>query len=81
MNLSEIIYHNPAPEPWSEREKIPWIEPSFSQRMLNEHLTQVHDLASRQFEKIDQHACWIHDYLLDDPTRILDLGCGPAGYA
>ena len=80
MNLSEIIYPNPAPEPWSEGEKIPWNEPSFSQRMLNEHLTHVNYLASRRFEKIDQHLHWIPDYLLGGPPRILDLGCGPGFY-
>ena len=80
MELSELIYRNPVPEPWSEGEKIPWNDPAFSQRMLEEHLSQAHDLASRRFEKIDQHVRWIHDYLLDGPTRILDLGCGPGFY-
>jgi SAM-dependent methyltransferase len=49
--------------------------------MLQEHLSQDHDAASRRFEKIDQHVAWIHDRLLSGkPTRVLDLGCGPGLY-
>jgi SAM-dependent methyltransferase len=79
--LKDLIRLNPAPEPWSEGEKIPWDDPEFSQRMLQEHLSQDHDLASRRIEKIDQHVHWIHETLLNcESTRILDLGCGPGFY-
>jgi SAM-dependent methyltransferase len=50
--------------------------------MLKEHLSQDHDAASRRFEKIEKHVAWIHcQVLLGNPTRILDLGCGPGLYA
>ena len=69
-------------EPWSEGDNIPWNEPGFSRRMLREHLTQLHDLASRRSEKIDAHVDWIHREVLDsNPTRILDLACGPGLYS
>lgn len=49
--------------------------------MLREHLSQTHDAASRRFEKIDRHVDWIHDAILKaQPSRILDLGCGPGLY-
>jgi SAM-dependent methyltransferase len=49
--------------------------------MLDEHLSQAHDAASRRFEIIDKHVKWIHDQVLKgNPTRILDLGCGPGLY-
>ncbi|MBW7996213.1 MAG: hypothetical protein FVQ81_06515 [Candidatus Glassbacteria bacterium] len=32
---------------WSGQYKIPWNDPAFSRRMLIEHLSQEHDLASR----------------------------------
>jgi SAM-dependent methyltransferase len=49
--------------------------------MLNEHLSQEHDAASRRFEIIDEHVKWIHTQVLKgNPTRILDLGCGPGLY-
>jgi SAM-dependent methyltransferase len=82
MKLIDIVQRKPIPLPWSEGDNIPWNEPGFSTRMLREHLTQEHDLASRRAEKIDQHVTWIHSDLLDSqPSKILDLGCGPGLYA
>jgi SAM-dependent methyltransferase len=50
--------------------------------MLEEHLSQAHDSASRRAEIIDQHVEWIHGAVLaGKPTRILDLGCGPGLYS
>lgn len=81
MNLLDVVQRAPVPEPWAEGEKIPWHEPEFSRRMLEEHLSQAHDAASRRFELIDLHVAWIHGNLLEGrPARILDLGCGPGLY-
>ncbi len=66
---------------WLGAYKIPWDDPDFSRRMLVEHLTQDHDMASRRVEWIETHVAWIHDHLLDGkPASILDLGCGPGFY-
>lgn len=82
MDLFEIIHRAPKPAPWSEGEKIPWNDPGFSARMLKEHLSQSHDLASRRTEKIEQQVAWIHHHVLAGrQARILDLGCGPGLYA
>ena len=82
LTIMDVIRRQPAPEPWAEGEKIPWDEPGFSARMLKEHLSQAHDLASRRSGHIDRHADWIHRVLLEGkPSRILDLGCGPGLYA
>ncbi len=81
MNILDIIQRQPHPRPWEEGEKIPWNDLEFSKRMLNEHLSQAHDAASRRIEKIDQHVRWIHHVLLKETvTKILDLGCGPGLY-
>jgi SAM-dependent methyltransferase len=81
MNLLNLIQRTAKPKPWSEGDNIPWNDPGFSQRMLDEHLTQEHDAASRRFEKIDQHVDWIHNQILEGkPGKILDLGCGPGLY-
>lgn len=81
MKLLDIVRRQPKPKPWAEGEKIPWDDPAFSRRMLNEHLSQDHDAASRRFAIIDQHVDWIHNQVLNgQPTRILDLGCGPGLY-
>ena len=45
MNLTDIVNRVKTPEPWSEGDNIPWNDPEFSKRMLQEHLTQDHELA------------------------------------
>jgi len=81
IDLMELINRVPHPEPWSEGEKIPWDEPGFSRRMLREHLSQEHGLASRRFPKIEAHVAWIHQSLLGgSASQVLDLGCGPGLY-
>ncbi len=67
---------------WHGDYKIPWDSPDFSRRMLVEHLSQNHDMASRRTEWIDRQVAWIHARLLDGkPSNILDLGCGPGFYS
>ena len=81
VDLLELVARQAVPEPWAEGEKIPWNDPDFSRRMLAEHLSQAHDMASRRFAVIDRHVAWIHGVLLQArPARILDLGCGPGLY-
>ena len=82
IELLDVVRRDKVPEPWGEADNIPWNDPDFSARMLKEHLSQEHDLASRRFEIIDTHVAWIHNELLDgEPTRILDLVCGPGFYS
>jgi hypothetical protein len=52
--ILDIVERSPGPAPWSEGDNIPWNDPEFSERMLTEHLSQEHDLASRRSETIDQ---------------------------
>jgi len=81
MKLSDLLHRTPIPTAWSEGEKIPWHEPSFSQRMLREHLDQSHDAASRRLKTIERHVEQIHSRVLRGRSaRILDLGCGPGFY-
>lgn len=74
---------NPAPaDLWSGRYKIPWDEPAFSGRMLAEHLSQEHDMASRRTAMIESQVEWIHTRACASrPCRILDLACGPGLYS
>jgi SAM-dependent methyltransferase len=81
MKIHDIVVRDPCPAPWAEGEKIPWNDPAFSSRMLREHLTQDHDLASRRSAIIDRQVEWIHKSLLwGNPAKVLDLGCGPGLY-
>ncbi|MFN8496822.1 MAG: class I SAM-dependent methyltransferase [Anaerolineae bacterium] len=80
MNLTDIVQRT-APLPCAEGDKIPWNEPDFSRRMLREHLSQAHDAASRRAATIHRHVDWIDRIVLGrQPSRILDLGCGPGLY-
>jgi len=82
MELIDLVNRSSPPLPWTEGDNIPWNEPGFSQRMLKEHFSQEHDDASRRFGTIDRQVDWIHTTLLaQQPTSILDLGCGPGFYS
>lgn len=80
--IEEIINRTPDEAALASGErKIPWNEPEFSRRMLKEHLSQDHDLASRRREFIDKQVAWIDERFGKGPgTRLLDLGCGPGFY-
>lgn len=81
MKLTDIVGRNAVPAPWSEGDNIPWNEPGFSARMLREHLSQAHDMASRRSETVARHIDWIAAEVLGPaPARLLDLGCGPGLY-
>ena len=43
MKLQDIVRRQSVPKPWAEGEKIPWNDPDFSRRMLDEHLSQEHN--------------------------------------
>lgn len=80
--LIDIVGRTARPSPWAEGDNIPWNDPEFSERMLAEHLSQEHDLASRKSATIDEHVDWIYSSVLNRrPARVLDLGCGPGLYA
>ncbi len=80
--ILDIIGREQCPAPWSEGENIPWNDPEFSERMLAEHLSQEHDLASRRSENIEQHVEWIFSEVMGSrPARVLDLACGPGLYS
>jgi SAM-dependent methyltransferase len=82
MTLCDLTRRSSRPRPWGEGDNIPWHDPGFSRRMLAEHLSQDHDLASRRAPTIDAHVESIHSELLGrSPARVLDLGCGPGLYA
>ncbi len=61
---------------------MPWEDPGFSKRMLNEHLNPEHDGASRRPKLVDEQVAWLHEQVLGGASaRVLDLGCGPGFYA
>ncbi len=79
MDLSADIFATHRIRLLPDEGKIPWDEPAFSQRMLENHLSQDHDWASRRLTVIEQQVTWITRQL-PAGARILDLGCGPGFY-
>lgn len=80
LSLTDIVTRSSPPIPWTEGDNIPWDDPQFSERMLAEHLSQQHDLASRRVERIDAQVSAIRTLIAPPPARVLDLACGPGLY-
>lgn len=57
-----------------------WTKPHLSRQMLEYHLNQDTDLASRRIKVIDLVVRWIDDQLNLSGKRLCDLGCGPGLY-
>ncbi len=77
--LNDLINRSCPPTPWTEGDNIPWDDPDFSNRMLAEHLSQDHDLASRRSTIVDRQVAAISADLPGQAT-VLDLACGPGLY-
>ncbi|MCP3669210.1 MAG: class I SAM-dependent methyltransferase [Gammaproteobacteria bacterium] len=70
------------PEPFSKyTAKELWTRQHLSRQMLEFHLNQQTDLASRRIEIIDDSARWIDTQLNLSGKSLCDLGCGPGLYS
>lgn len=70
------------PEIFEPGERSFWNDPHISKMMLEAHLNQLHDAASRKFETIDKTVRnLIESGILKSGMKLLDLGCGPGLYA
>lgn len=70
------------PEPFSTLTiKELWTRPHIAQQMLQFHLDDATELASRNPRTIDATVDWIDSKLGLSGTRLCDLGCGPGLYA
>jgi ubiquinone/menaquinone biosynthesis C-methylase UbiE len=77
------IYNRPQrPSPWVQGWNLPWNQPAFSQRMLQEHLDESHGAASRVTAEREAQIDWLWEKLALQPgSRVLDVTCGPGLYA
>ena len=70
------------PEPFSRyTAKELWTRPYLARQMLNFHLNQDTDLASRRLGIIEEIVNWIDLQVSLPGKRLCDLGCGPGLYA
>lgn len=80
--LDIINRYSKKPEPFEPGEKTFWDHPHISRSMLEAHLSQNHDAASRKAETIDRTIDNLFKAgALKPGMRLLDLGCGPGLYA
>lgn len=78
---AELTNFHQRPNPFSVyTADVLWTEPHLSQQMLNYHLNQETDLASRQFRTIDRAVDWIDQKIDLNGKKVCDLGCGPGLY-
>ena len=70
------------PEPFSRyTAKALWTRPHLARQMLDYHLDQETDLASRRYGTIVEIVNWIDLQVNLPGKRLCDLGCGPGLYA
>jgi SAM-dependent methyltransferase len=76
--LREIAAREPLRAWGPGVDDLPWGDPEFSERMLAEHLTQEHELASRRLDTIDRQVELMRGWLgLGAGSALLDMTCGP----
>lgn len=81
MDLSKL--HNiDTSKLWQGACQFPWMDPSFSQRLLKAHLKYGQDWVSRHSRIIGAQVGFLEDKIFHGETgaRVLDLGCGPGHY-
>ncbi|WP_335920942.1 class I SAM-dependent methyltransferase [Shewanella algae] len=79
MNINKLISQHLPIRLSPNESKIPWNDADFSQRMLENHLSQEHDWASRKLAVIERQVDWLCSQLAPG-AKVLDLGCGPGYY-
>ncbi len=79
MNINKLISQHLPVRLSPNESKIPWNDADFSQRMLENHLSQEHDWASRKLAVIERQVDWLCSQLAPG-AKVLDLGCGPGYY-
>lgn len=79
MNINKLINQHLPIRLSPNESKIPWNDADFSLRMLENHLSQEHDWASRKLAVIERQVDWLCSQLAPG-AQVLDLGCGPGFY-
>ncbi len=80
MNIQELITSAQKPEVYTSGTAIMWVDEYISTQLLETHLSQEIDLASRKETTISSTIEWILNKVPGDNLKILDLGCGPGLY-
>lgn len=80
--LWQIYQRPPRPEPFSRNSDRFWLDPNFSERILQQHLDESHGAASRPADERAAQIAWLQDKLRLQPGRhLFDVTCGPGLFA
>lgn len=80
--LWHVYFRSEKPQLWEKSGNLPWNDPDFSQRMLQEHLDKSHGAASRAPHERAWQIQWLWEKLgLQTGSKLLDVTCGPGLYA
>ena len=80
MNIKELIKAAQKPELYTPGTASMWQDAYISSQLLQTHLSQHTDLASRKETTIVSTVDWITSKVPGESLHILDLGCGPGLY-
>ncbi|WP_292470689.1 class I SAM-dependent methyltransferase [Methanolobus sp.] len=80
MDFTDIIEFTKKPQLYAEGNTVMWTDAHISKQLLNIHLNQDIDLASRRRSSIESTVGWILNSVNMEKMNILDLGCGPGLY-
>lgn len=80
--FNELKKINERPEPFEcITTEVLWNDPHISKQMLETHLKEDVDLASRKMAFIERSVAWITSrFSVGEGTRVCDFGCGPGLY-
>ena len=81
MNIKSIISNSIKPAPYASGTAQMWVDEYISTQLLQVHLNQNIELASRKETTITKTINWMLNKVDGSQLAILDLGCGPGLYA
>jgi len=80
MNITNLIQTAQKPDIYTPGTALMWVDDYISTQLLETHLSQDIELASRNDTTISSTVEWIINKVPGDRLNILDLGCGPGLY-
>lgn len=80
MNIKNVIATAQKPEIYTPGTALMWVDEYISTQLLEVHLSQDIELASRKETTISTTVDWILNKVPKNKMNILDLGCGPGLY-
>ena len=80
MNMTQMLKMISETKLYDKGSKIMWTDEHISKKLLEMHINEEHDFASRNGDKIDKIVSFIIEKLNKPQGDVLDIGCGPGLY-